>query len=169
MRARPAHRRPRVAPFVKLEVRPGSEADRTFVERLGRQTAASSVAAFRGSVETEAVRDALERLLETVDTRSHATLVAECDGEPAGFVLLIDDLPDEVTSMPQGFIAYMAVEPAFRRRGVGSALLIAAEDEARRRGLPYMGLMVTEDNAQARSLYERAGYVTERRLLCKPL
>jgi len=30
-------------------------------------------------------------------------------------------------------------------------------------------LMVTEDNAAARAVYERAGYLTERRLLCKPL
>jgi len=35
--------------------------------------------------------------------------------------------------------------------------------------LPYMSLMVTEENEAARALYERAGYVTERRLLSKPL
>jgi ribosomal protein S18 acetylase RimI-like enzyme len=29
--------------------------------------------------------------------------------------------------------------------------------------------MVTEENDAARRLYERAGYRTERRLLCKPL
>ncbi len=63
----------------------------------------------------------------------------------------------------------MAVEPALQRRGVGRALLQAAEGEAKRRGLPYMTLMVTEENVAARSLYERGGYVTERRLLCKPL
>ena len=32
-----------------------------------------------------------------------------------------------------------------------------------------MALMVTEENAAARALYERAGYRTERRLLCKTL
>ena len=56
-----------------------------------------------------------------------------------------------------------------RRGGVGSALLERAEDEARKRGAPYMALMVTEENAAARALYERAGYLTERRLLCKAL
>jgi ribosomal protein S18 acetylase RimI-like enzyme len=29
--------------------------------------------------------------------------------------------------------------------------------------------MVTEENLSARRLYERHGYQTERRLLCKPL
>lgn len=153
---------------MKVAVRPGSVADRAYVEDLGRRTVTSSVAAFRHAPDA-VVLAALDRLLEFTRERSHTTLIAECDGERAGFVLMVDDLPDEVTLMPQGFIAYMAVEPSFRQRGAGSALLIAAEDEARRRGLPYMGLMVTEDNAAGRALYERAGYFTERRLLCKPL
>jgi len=82
---------------------------------------------------------------------------------------MLDTLPDEVTRMPQGFIAYMAVEPELRERGAGARLLEAAEREARKRGLPYVALMVTEENAAARALYERAGYLTERRLLCKVL
>jgi ribosomal protein S18 acetylase RimI-like enzyme len=63
----------------------------------------------------------------------------------------------------------MAVEPALRGAGIGAALLMRAEHEARLRGAPYMALMVTEENAGARKLYERAGYVVERRLLCKTL
>jgi ribosomal protein S18 acetylase RimI-like enzyme len=82
---------------------------------------------------------------------------------------MLDSLPDEVTGQDQSFIAYMAVERDRRGGGIGAALLAAAEDEARKRGLPYMSLMVTEENASARALYERAGYLTERRLLCKML
>jgi ribosomal protein S18 acetylase RimI-like enzyme len=88
---------------------------------------------------------------------------------PVGFVLMLTDLPDEVTGSAQGFVAYMAVEPDERRHGVGKALLAAAEDAARARGLPFVSLMVTESNASARELYAQAGYVTERRLLCKAL
>jgi len=82
---------------------------------------------------------------------------------------MLNDLPDEVTGMPQGFIAYMAVEPEARRHGVGRQLLLAAEEQARARGLPVVALMVTEDNVAARELYAQAGYRTERRLLCKTL
>jgi GNAT superfamily N-acetyltransferase len=169
MCGRRAGRRSGIAPFVNVTVRPASGgADEAFVADLGRRTVSSSVSPFRPAPKT-LVESALERLLETVEAQSHLTLIAECDGQRAGFALLVDDLPDDVTATPQGFVAYMAVEPSLRRRGVGSALLIAAEDEARRRGLPYMALMVTDDNAAARTLYERAGYVTERRLLCKAL
>jgi len=154
---------------VSVTVRAASGgADEAFVSDLGRRTVTSSASRLRPAPQT-LLESALGRLLETVEVQSHLTLIAECDGERAGFALLLDDLPDDVTSMPQGFVAYMAVEPSLRRRGVGSALLIAAEDEARRRRLPYMTLMVTEDNAAARALYERAGYVTERRLLSKTL
>ncbi|MGB9650319.1 MAG: GNAT family N-acetyltransferase, partial [Candidatus Cybelea sp.] len=112
---------------------------------------------------------AFDRLCEVVDSQSHVTLIASRNGESVGFLLMLDNLPDEVTLLPQAFVAYMAVEPSVRKAGVGAALLAAAEDEARRRGLPYMALMVTEENAPALRLYERGGYRTERRLLCKPL
>lgn len=153
---------------MKIAVRPFSGADRDFVEDLAGRTVSASVPAFRHVPEVVA-QLAVERLIETVEGRAHRLLIAEAGGIRTGFVLLIEDLPDEISSMPQGFAAYMAVEPAYRRRGIGAALLNAAEDEARRRGLPYMTLMVTEENAAARALYERAGYFTERRLLCKVL
>lgn len=154
--------------MAEIAIRRGTAADRAFVACLGKRTLRSSVASFRDTTDSM-LESSFERLLDIVYGQSHVLLVAEDGGEPAGFVLLLDQLPDEVTSMPQGFIAYMAVEPGSRQQGVGQRLLEAAEDEARKRGAPYMALMVTEENAAARALYEGAGYVTERRLLCKPL
>jgi ribosomal protein S18 acetylase RimI-like enzyme len=143
-------------------------ADRAFVKELGRRCAMTSVGTLRRASEG-AVRAAFDRLCDIVEDQPHVTLIAQSAQRRLGFLLLLDDLPDEVTSLPQGFVAYMAVDPECRRAGVGAALLAAAENEARRRGLPYMALMVTEENAAARRLYERGGYRTERRLLCKLL
>jgi len=145
-----------------------ASADRAFVQSLGRRCATTSVASMRPASEAT-VREAFDRLCEIIEMQSHVTLIAERDGERVGFLLLLDELPDEVTLSPQGFIAYMAVEPDTRRAGIGTALLAAAEDEARRRGVAYMALMVTEENDAARHLYQHRGYVTERRLLCKAL
>ncbi len=152
-----------------VAVRLGGAEDRDFIERLGKRTVMDSVSATRRGVEPAKVLENYDRLLEIVDDQSHEMLIAEVDGKAAGFLILLDALPDEVTGGPQGFVAYMAVDRPYRKRGVGAALLARAEDEARRRGLPYMSLMVTDDNTSARRLYERAGYVTERRLLCKTL
>jgi len=115
------------------------------------------------------VREAFDRLYAIVESQSHLTLIAERAGARAGFLLLLDNLPDEVTLVTGAFVAYMAVEAGSRRAGVGAALLSAAENEARRRGLPYMALMVSETNQPARLLYGASGYRTERRLLCKHL
>ena len=174
MPRRRADQRSRVAPRVTLQVRvsdeggePGS-ADRAFVRELGRRCAMASVSPLRRASDS-AVTTAFDRLCDIVEDQSHVTFIAQLAERRVGFLLLLDGLPDEVTLLPQGFVAYMAVEPQCRRTGVGAALLAAAEDEARRRGLPYMALMVTEENAAARLLYERGGYRTERRLLCKPL
>jgi ribosomal protein S18 acetylase RimI-like enzyme len=158
---------------VRIEIEAGgigarAAADRDFVRTLGRRCVMASVASARPTSEANA-QEAFDRLCRIVENQSHVTLIARRDGERVGFLLMLDDLPDEVTLLPQAFVAYMAVEPSHRRDGVGAALLAAAEDEARRRRLPYIALMVTEENGSARGLYDRAGYQTERRLLCKRL
>ncbi len=115
------------------------------------------------------VEGAYERLVDYVFQRDHDVLVADLGGKPAGFALLIYDLPDEITLTEQTFIAYMAVEPTRQRAGVGRALLERVEDLARRRGIPYLSLMVTEENVAARELYAATGFVTERRMMTKSL
>ncbi|MDQ2866776.1 MAG: GNAT family N-acetyltransferase [Candidatus Eremiobacteraeota bacterium] len=151
-----------------LDIRIARPEDRTFIEALGKQTAMDSVPAGR-TVDVREVLDNYIRLLEIVFGQSHVALVAHRSGVRVGFLLMLDAMPDEVTGNAQGFVAYMAVDPRHRNAGVGAALLERGEDEARKRRLPAMALMVTEDNAPARTLYERAGFSTERRLLCKML
>ncbi len=150
-------------------LRRGGPADRGFVLDLGRRTSLDSMSALR-TAPAVMLQSSYEQLVDFAFERQYVLLIAEreLDG-PVGFLLMLDDLPDEVTALPQGFIAYMAVEPDARRHGIGERLLAAAEEAARAHGLPYMALMVTEDNGAARELYAQAGYVTERRLLCKAL
>lgn len=151
-----------------IAIRDARAADWHFIEELGKRTVMDSVSALRRPPRAT-VEENFETLLRVVLGRPHHALLAEDEGRPVGFMLMLDSLPDEVTGEDQGFIAYMAVEPEVQGRGVGAMLLARAEHEARRLGLPYMALMVTEENAPARALYERAGYVVERRLLCKTL
>ncbi len=153
---------------VPVTVRRGDHADRGFVHDLGARSAASSVSPVR-EARYDDVLEAFARLVEFVFERRHEVLVAEEQGARIGFLLLLFDVPDEVTLTQQAFVAYTAVEPHARGRGVGRALLEAAELQARAAGLRYMSLMVTEENAPARTLYERAGFVVERRMMTKPL
>ncbi len=169
MRRRHARHRSRFTPFVSGTVlRIGSAADHQFVAQLGARTLWDSVAPFRHADDTM-LEASFDRLLQFVWEQSHVLLLALQDDRPVAFLLLLDGFPDEVTLMPQAFVAYMAVEPHHRRQGIATALLRRAEEMARERGLPYVALMVTENNRAAQRTYKAAGYLTERRLLCKPL
>ena len=151
-----------------VAVRRGTRDDREFVRALASSTATSSVSAARVAKYDDVV-GSTARLVEFVFKRKHDVLIAEENGERVGFLLLLYDVPDEVTLTDQAFVAYTAVEPHARGRGAGRALLDAAEALARAHGLRYVSLMVTEDNAPARALYEGAGFLTERRMMTKVL
>ncbi len=151
-----------------VTVRRGDRDDHDFVRDLSRRTATSSVSAFRIAKHDD-VMESVERLADFVFGRRHDALIAERDGERVGFLLLLYDVPDEVTLTQQAFVAYTAVEPHARGAGVGRALLAAAEAHARAHGLGYVSLMVTDDNVPARAMYDRAGFLTERRMMTKAL
>lgn len=151
-----------------VAVRRGNIDDHDFVLDLGARSAGSSVSAVRVARHDDVV-NSFERLIEFVWGREHESLIAEENGERVGFLLLLYDVPDEVTLTDQAFVAYTAVEPHARGRGVGRALLAAAEVCAQEARRAYMSLMVTEDNAPARRLYDGAGFSTERRMLTKRL
>ncbi len=55
-----------------------------------------------------------------------------------------------------GWIATIAVLPAYRRRGIGRALLRACEEQMKS---PRLRLCVREENIEAIRLYEQEGYV----------
>lgn len=151
-----------------VAIRTGTDRDRAYVLDLGCRTVMDSVSSLREAAPS-LVRVSFERLVAFVFTQSHVILIADAGGKARGFLLLLDAMPDEVTLAPQAFVAYMAVEPEERRRGIATALLARAEEIARERKLPALAMMVTQENEAALRVYERAGFVTERRLLCKPL
>ena len=57
-----------------------------------------------------------------------------------------------------GRVGGMWVEPAWRRRGVGAALLQEVFDWARSRGLKQLALWAPNANPAAIALYKRAGF-----------
>ncbi|MBR1497462.1 MAG: ribosomal protein S18-alanine N-acetyltransferase [Oscillospiraceae bacterium] len=81
----------------------------------------------------------------------HVFLVAEKDGEAAGYIGL-------AYVLDEGYISNVAVAPAFRRRGVGDALLDGMEARGRALALAFLTLEVRESNAPARALYAKHGY-----------
>jgi ribosomal protein S18 acetylase RimI-like enzyme len=92
-------------------------------------------------------------------------LLTSDGGEPApGFVWVEDGAVVGNVSLKR--VAYasgylvgnVAVHPAWRRRGIGSALMRAALDEVAARGGRWVGLEVQADNIVARDMYARLGF-----------
>lgn len=83
----------------------------------------------------------------------YVMLVARRDGAPIGFARFH---PHGVAGSP--YLASIAMDPAARSLGVGTALLDAGE--ARFPGARWMFLCVSSFNVRARALYERRGYRT---------
>ncbi len=80
--------------------------------------------------------------------------LAEAQGRLAGVCL----------NWRMGWVKDLAVRPAWRRRGLGEALLRHAFHELWLKGVPRIGLKVDSTNATgAPRLYERLGFVTDRR------
>jgi ribosomal protein S18 acetylase RimI-like enzyme len=150
-------------------VRRAQPADRAYIEALGADAAMSGVSTIR-PVDGDVAARAFHRLLAFCEERPKTVMfIAESAAVPVGFLILVTDIPDDVTQMRQAFVAFMAVEPVARRSGTGRLLLEAAEREARQLGLPHLSLMVTADNAPARALYFSSGFVEERVILTKSL
>ncbi|MDD4714988.1 MAG: ribosomal protein S18-alanine N-acetyltransferase [Oscillospiraceae bacterium] len=60
--------------------------------------------------------------------------------------------------MDEGYVTNVAVHPAARRKGVGSALLRALLAFCGEKGLSFLSLEVRESNGAARSLYQSFGF-----------
>ena len=99
---------------------------------------ASSAGWTRGQFEAELTRE------------NGLLLVCELDGRPAGLLAAW-------FVGPEAQLFTVTVDPAWARRGVGSALLSELAAQARERGCSKVALEVSERNAPARALYERAG------------
>jgi mycothiol synthase len=87
--------------------------------------------------------------------------IAEADGEPAGVCLCRPQLgADEGPA----WISVVGVRHAWRRKGVGLALLLHTFGDLYRRGFPAVALGVQGENTNgAPRLYERAGMSVSRR------
>ena len=57
------------------------------------------------------------------------------------------------------YLSTMGVDPRFRNRGVGSALMTACEVRGGQLGFAMTSLLVSVEKKKAKALYERLGYV----------
>ncbi len=108
------------------------------------------------------------------------TLVAEAEGGAVGALisfpadrqhaldaLILEDLRRRGRDLERLFaegipgtyyLSTMGIDPAFRGRGIGGALIAAAERRGKELGFAGCSLLVSSDKPRAKSLYERLGF-----------
>ncbi len=82
--------------------------------------------------------------------------VAEQDGEVVASVMVGHD-------GHRGWLYYLAVTAAARRRGLGRRMVREAEAWLRGRAVPKVELMIRETNAEVAAFWRRVGYAIEPR------
>jgi ribosomal protein S18 acetylase RimI-like enzyme len=86
----------------------------------------------------------------------HHLLIGYVGDRPAGFVTAVELLhPDK--PQPEMFLYELGVDPAFRRRGVATALMERLVDLCHERGCREMFVLTDEDNVAGNATYRKAG------------
>lgn len=110
----------------------------------------------------DAIVDAyLDRMFARCATWSGRVFVAEVERAVVGFVCVWGRVPPQEPDEPQTDYAYVSdlvVLAAWRRRGIGRALLARAEAYARSLGMDAIGIGVMARNREARALYQARDY-----------
>lgn len=117
----------------------------------------------------ERAEQGLLRFLEALDglhSESCWLFLARWGDEPAGYALAVR-VPKADERLGFLFVDELYVLPAFRRRGVGQALLGEIQALARKLGLAGVRLLVRPRNRPARRLYRRMGFRESRAIFCE--
>jgi ribosomal protein S18 acetylase RimI-like enzyme len=91
-------------------------------------------------------------------------LIAETDGEPAGYSMLVyrdtddADVAAALTTSPSAELSKLYVVADSHGAGVGAALMNASVADAKRRGYPSVWLGVNKENVRANRFYEKQGF-----------
>src|SRR5690242_6592719 len=80
--------------------------------------------------------DILDNLDRVLSDERRAVLVATVDGKVVGWCTVVIDFA--ITEPPYALLSGMVIDEAFRGRGIGRELLLAAEAWAKNQGLAKM-------------------------------
>jgi len=85
------------------------------------------------------------------------SLVAEVDGQVAGFILARRVYVGE-PSAEAGLIQILGVDPDYQRRGIATKMVNALLDSCRAKKLKAVRLMINERDSQLVGLFEHVGF-----------
>jgi len=100
---------------------------------------------------TRSWNDPDDDIRQCLENPSSELLVAVCEETLCGSVMIGCD-------GHRGWVYYLAVDPGYRHRGIGRALMAEAEAWVRDRGVPKIQALIRHDNLAVRGFYGRLDY-----------
>jgi ribosomal protein S18 acetylase RimI-like enzyme len=61
----------------------------------------------------------------------------------------------------RGWINYLAVNPEYRRQGLGRQMMEAIEEKLLEKGCPKINIQIRNNNSEAQAFYNKIGYITD--------
>ena len=61
----------------------------------------------------------------------------------------------------RGWVNYLAVDPQYRRQGLGRQMMEAVEKKLLEKGCPKINIQIRVDNSEALAFYDKIGYKTD--------
>ncbi len=145
-----------------VTVRPSDSRDRPFIAELFESYLASErLRSPYLALPSDFASKYLPKLALDAETKGGAILIAESNGERAGFVAVLpQDRPSpwDESSGKSCLIMELHVHPTFRRRGIGRMLLREVETRFTQLGFDWISLGLFASNSSARQFYDRAGF-----------
>ena len=138
-----------------LDAAAASSAERRLAEILAACVAAGASVSYLPPLSPETARAFWRGVSADVATGAKVLLGAWCDGQLAGTVQLV--LAQQPNAPHRAEVAKVLVDPAFRRRGIGRALIRRAEQTARGTGRSLL-VLDTEADGPAERLYRALGW-----------
>ena len=109
-----------------------------------------------------------ERVYAEFEGEDSDVIVAVSGGKVCGFLIAqYIRRPESPYCHPREFyrVEEFGVSPAYRRQGIGTALIAFCTEEAKKKGFSRMELDVWEFNEDARKFYKAVGFQTYRRYM----
>jgi len=103
-------------------------------------------------------RDSREALRRQLSQGRVTILGAKNEGRLTGVVMVSHD-------GRKGWINRLAVDPAYRRRGLGARLITAAEKELYGQGIEVIAALIEAGNEPSLNLFQKEGYLLAREIL----
>jgi GNAT superfamily N-acetyltransferase len=111
---------------------------------------------FLPPLEATEARAYWEGVVVALASPSHSLALARVDGRVAGTAQLVE--ADKANARHRAEVSKVLVHSAFRRRGIGAALMRALEERARERGKRTL-VLDTLEGAPSEQLYQSLGWI----------